>query len=530
MTESLAERTCAAQRFDFAETFRFQYLLSRDAEGPEGFETLALDRWHLHHCPDLAVAELTDASGRRVGALAGLAVDASGALVRPGHRLPVAAEDPGFADAARSFATGCGGRYVVVIDAPGLAAVFPDPAGAMGLVYDPEGRRVASSPLLALTRDIRPNPDYRPEALPLAARLPGIEAPTEGPPEDYKGIYGFGDTPDAVLRRVVPNHALSLDDFTESRFWPGPGALEALAGAPTEALAEQVAARLSQIGAGILGAGPAEIALSGGYDSRMVLACLAPHLEAAPEARLFSYANTFSSKLDAEVAGLLAARLGRPLERIVHPDGLRRSFLATRFHRRRRGYRFVLVTGGAARHPTTQASGLLDQLRPSATLVRGNMLELAGAVWWPPRDLPLTGDRAARHMLIRCQVAMNGRREEAHRRAKLDAWRAGLPDAARLVIHDFNYIENTLPNTQVGMMGHPHLFYLPPANDRSIFAACMAAPVGIRHDRSFYAAIMAASGAPYLAELPTIRELAARAEREGVQGHDALFERLRSQL
>ncbi len=33
MTESLAERTCAAQRFDFAETFRFQYLLSRDAEG-----------------------------------------------------------------------------------------------------------------------------------------------------------------------------------------------------------------------------------------------------------------------------------------------------------------------------------------------------------------------------------------------------------------------------------------------------------------------------------------------------------------
>ncbi len=98
------------------------------------------------------------------------------------------------------------------------------------------------------------------------------------------------------------------------------------------------------------------------------------------------------------------------------------------------------------------------------------------------------------------------------------------------MIHDFNYIENTLPNTQVGMMGHPHLFYMPPANDRSIFAGCMAAPVAIRRDRSFYAAIMAASAAPYLAELPTIRELAARTEREGVRGHDALFERLRTQV
>ncbi len=346
-----------------------------------------------------------------MGALAGLGVDSSGALVRPGHRLPVAAGNPGFAEAARSFAAGCGGRYVVVFDAPRLAKVFPDPAGTMGLVYDPQAWCVASSPLLALTRYIQPTPYYRPEALPLATRLPGIEAPPEGLPEDYKGIYGFGDTPDAIMRGVVPNHALSLDDFTESRFWPGPGVLEALAGTPTEALAAQIAARLSQIGAGILCAGPAEIAMSGGHDSRMVLACLAPHLEGAPEARLFSYANTNSSKLDTEVAGLLAARLGRPLERIVHPDGLGRSFLATRFHRRRRGYRFVLATGGAARHPTTQATGLLDQLCPSAMLVRGNMLELAGAVWWPPRDLPLMGDRAARHMLIRCQVAMNGPEE-----------------------------------------------------------------------------------------------------------------------
>ncbi|WP_101068337.1 hypothetical protein [Roseovarius salinarum] len=61
-------------------------------------------------------------------------------------------------EAAETVIRDFAGRFLVVISGQGRTRVYGDPAGSLPVVYNPVSGTVAATPLLALVRDIIPNP------------------------------------------------------------------------------------------------------------------------------------------------------------------------------------------------------------------------------------------------------------------------------------------------------------------------------------------------------------------------------------
>lgn len=499
-----AEIHCQRQGFGFPQAFAGQFQLSRNPElGTEGFRKLPLGDWFLH-CHHLArVSTLCDASGQVVGCCIGLAVDRDGHLIEDGYRFDALLGSAEFSDTVERHVTWFGGRYVVMITGGSRPTVYGDPACALGVVFDPETQLVASSLLLCLYRNIDPNPLFDNEAIWAGKSDPHAR-------EVFRpiGSYGFGHTYDRTVRRLRPNHALSLSDFRETRFWPRQDVDFAKGDADLRDVAERITRRLRQITTAVMSAAPSWFALSGGYDSRMLLAA---SREGFPEnATLYSHALNWSTKLDMELAEKLAVICNLPFRRII-PEGDNEKGALIRPRRQNRiADRHVLATGYVSVLDDHTRRGAMDWIPDGNILVRGNMLELVTAVWWP--DPGVADPLSLNHVLKRFRVSYSNSDQLAHRNACVQEWHDTLPDGAKARVHDFSYIENSLGSLQCNFTSLGRIHYVPPACDREVFRACMSVDPGIRKRGKLYRPIMESSG-PDLLEIPTLREAKIAARR-----------------
>lgn len=467
-----ALETCARQGFDPAEALATQFLIesATDAAQVPGLETLTLNDWVLHHGSAVHPMVMRDAKGRVYGAFIGVGVDPDGRLISPESFAAFDTDSPDFAGRFQHWVAYTAGRYAVLVDCAALRCMLFDPVAHMTVVRDPDGRRAASSVLLVLDRPLQPNPMFDTKAI--------AQAAASG---DTEPNYILGHTQDAQVRFCLPNHRLDLDSFRMERIWPLADSFAEETDPQKQAvLVERMVARLRAILGALVSGHPSILAVSGGTDSRKLLACLTDRLDDVAE--LFAFEHTGYARLDADTGEwVVRDLLNRPFRRYTRADGAPHVPQSAP-DRRRRTRLFWLRTSAVALPPNEYALGLTDATPAGHLHLRGNVMDLMRAVWW--RSF---ADRHAKVTLsLRDQIASLFLNPEPSREMvekwaeEFLAWKMGLPETARPLVYDFIFLELFLHVSSAKYYGYERNFYICPFSDRSLIEMTLCLPVDHR--------------------------------------------------
>lgn len=511
MPETLLARKFAdAIGAPFTDAFRYQYAISERALDLPEFARKRLGSHNIYHSTLLPATSLAARDGTVIGYALGHPVTPEGRLLEGTARLDIDAASPDALHTLEAFVQSLSGRHVVVLCLPSAgrihARLYLDCIGALSAIYDPRSRICASSLLLALNRDIDPHPVFGiPSAImampELAALLP------ERATESGLQATSLGGSFDRHARQLLSNHVLDLTDFTTQRLpLPEP---------PDTALAPQDAAqviveRLHSTMSGLGQARTGYLAISGGLDSRMLMA-------AAPEGfsdrmTYYSYSDNWITGIDMRLAEALAQRIGARF--IRQPQAESDSY----FDRPRRSLYFqkrcAVSSGLKTAGDNWWSKGYFRPLLRDAMWLRGNALEVVTArLWTPTVDVPFR--KALRHAMRRLGLDVEDRAVYGDLRQQIIDWRDTLPEHWRGNFHDFWYQELYLSHSQTNFLGLNELTYFPPASDRTVFHMARSVNPGLRRDNALYDAIIAA-GRPALSELPSTRDITREIKQTGL--------------
>jgi len=469
-----AHMACDEAKLDFARIFRGQFTLSQSTKLTlDGYRVTELGQgWRLHHCRALPYARLKDQNGTFAGVLLGIAVDDAGALITDGYTPRTSFE---------AFVTGAAGRYVA-LDATG--AVYADPTGSMGVVYDANTRTVASTPLMCINRPVIDTPRFDAEAI-----------------QAGRGSYALGFTRDAYVRGVMPNHRLDLNNFSLTRFWP-----HANATYPTDAPDQTIAAmgqRLSDIIGAIAKGHPTLLPLTGGRDSRNLAAAAKPHL--AHIAQSYTFVSNWQGQIDAEVSEQIAQTLGLDHQTYASfVDNAQNRDTLSRPARRRQKMAFRLAGGFVGDANNDVLDGLARKL-PKGVVLRGNVMEILKANHWKrglAHDAAHPEGHDPDYATERLAILPEGGADTVSAfKPDYLAWKGTLPIGAQPLAYDFAFIESLLPGWQPKFYGYTRNFFVNPFSDRALIEGCLHLPVADRQANACNDALLAHL-APELAAIP----------------------------
>ncbi|MFO7770172.1 MAG: hypothetical protein R6V38_02255, partial [Roseovarius gahaiensis] len=331
---------------------------------PEGWVTRRLKGWHLYHCPELRVAEILATNGRRVGWFLGIGVAQDGSLFPSGARLPVAADDTTFWPVAESMIEGVAGRYAAILSDGREERIYHDPVCDLSCVFDPTSRIVASTLLLCLHRPLVRN-----------RRMPH-RGPLKG-----KHNYALQQTADRYVKRALPNHYLSLRTFAPVRHFPRGDEVFEADEAQLDIICERIAKRLKQVTTTLLTNFDCVLPVTGGNDSRNLLACAAGVL-GQTQTVLFTHHINKMSGFDCMIGQQIASVLGQDVQVIDVTDPVHQDQFQPDAVKRLRwdvGY----ATGYQTLEPGNGVA-MAVQLAPAGQcLLRGNVMELMRANQYP---------------------------------------------------------------------------------------------------------------------------------------------------
>lgn len=474
-----AHLACDEAKLDFTRTFRGQFTLSQSTELTiDGYRVTELGQgWRMHHCSALPYARLKDQSGAIAGLFLGIAVDGAGQLVSDGHVLSTTFEE---------FVTRAAGRYVA-IDAAG--AVYADPTGSMGMVFDASTCTVASTALMCSNRPLIDTPRFDTEAV-----------------QSGRGSYALGFTRDTYMRNVMPNHRLNLNDFSLTRFWPRPDAAF-----PTDAPERTIAAmgpRLTDIIGAVARRHPTLLPLTGGRDSRNLAAAAKPHLEHITQS--YTIVSNWQGQIDAQIAEKIAHKLGLDhqtyasfIDETQDRDTLKRPA-------RRRLKRAFRLAGGYVGDANNDVLDGLARKLPKGVVLRGNVMELLKANHWKrglAQDAAHPDGHDAEYATERLAIFPEGGADTvAAFKPDYLAWKNTLPAGAQPLAYDFAFIESLLPGWQPKFYGYTSNFLLNPFNDRALIEGCLRLPVADRQANIYNDALLTHM-APELTSIPFTPEI-----------------------
>ena len=476
------------------ELYSYQFALAPDAgEAIEGFSTRPFGARRLIHCPKLRVATLHDSVGGEIGYCLGVAVDNVGVAIEDGRTIGAAAGTGAFWPAVEDFAIGLAGRWLLLVTDGDASRIYGDASGMYNCVYDPVSGGVGSTLLMSLLRDIEETDevDYT-RTLSEGMRLP------------------FGRTRDRHARRLAVNHYLTLDDWSETRFWPKPGTFAETAPGTEREVVAHIKDRLAAIFAGIVTAMPAAVGVSGGNDSRNLVA--AGKATLGHVTRFFCHTHNFNSRTDYQSAVLMMRTLGHGVERHpAAPEPYTADEIAARNKRFQRSTGYCVGL-----HQMTNIK-LDGSPRPGEVILTGHVMEaLRGAHWMSTKQ---ARRNALKFGLKRCLFVGGDRFDPEFVAQWLPVfrdWLRGLPRDAKEKYIDLVFPEHYLPNYGTILFGDQQNFGVAPFNDRRIIALC-GQPVAYRFTNQANEVFLELA-APELIEVPFVTDLRrSKAAGEAVQ-------------
>lgn len=203
----------------------------------------------------LPVVSLQDPDGTEIGVLLGFAIDLEQGNL-PQDRLIVATAATPEARAEQLLRR-LAGRYLVILDLPGFARIYPDVSTQLPCVLDRETGHVGST-ADALFEEAEYEARFDHDLF----RALGV---------DGEGWFPGGLTAHRGLERLLPYHVLDLDTGRMTRFWPRSAPIAEQD--PQQVVALVIAQIQRQIEALLSGPKRVGLALTGGHETRMILSC-----------------------------------------------------------------------------------------------------------------------------------------------------------------------------------------------------------------------------------------------------------------
>jgi hypothetical protein len=482
---------CQQQGLDPAQALATQWLLAPAPSAPvDGLTAMPLEGFVLHTGAAVELIPMRDAKGRLFGAFLGVGVDPDGQIISAASFAAFDSRAKEFLPAFEHYIAYTAGRYAVVLDCKAARRIYFDPVAHLTTIAWPQGKRAASSVMLALDRPLIPNPKVDGQAIAQGSARGEVEA---------NFILWHSQDAEAVF--CMPNHYLCLDSFRQIRIWPLPDSFPEADPADYDALVARMVARQRAILAALVTARPSILPVSGGTDSRKLLACLTDRLDDVAE--LFAFEHTAYANLDATTGEYVVRKvLGRPFRRYLAAEGA--AHVPQRpFDRRRFTRLFWLRTSAVAKPPNEHALGMTAMTPPGHLHLRGNVMDLMRAVWW--RSF---GDRHAlvgvtlREEISSLFLDPAPSRERVEKWAEdYHRWKLALPDNARALVYDFIFLELFLHVSSAKYYGYDRNFYICPFSDRSLIEMTLQFPVQFRFDGTLNEMFLREAD-PTLADLP----------------------------
>lgn len=472
---SLAERKCLQRGRPFAELFRKQYVISEDSvRRYPGLVRHEMAGWVLHVGEALRVQEIRDRQGAKVGFLLGHAMTPGGKVVEGGLVIDATQGMPGFSEALDAAMNGLAGRYLGVVLGMLLRRVYLDPVSDIPVLYDPAERRIASSLGLVLDRAPEWNPAFSPRKV-----LGG------------KQVLSLGHSLDRHVKRAISNHSLELGDFTLRRHWPGNDMVFDAEAKEVPELVEQICARLRQNIGGLLGAFECTLPMTGGRDSRILLAAALPEAEKVREFSCHRFHNP--SRRDAKVAHDLLKTQGLQLKQYF-----KKPYTTDQIRDMR------LKMGWSGWRGELGALASMEEYPRDHVILRGNIMEILRATQWrkDKAEAPFNMRHGVRRLQLDKSIG-DGKAEKIWAGA-YQQWLETLPEGARGRAYDFGWTELHLPNHQGAYFNGFHTIDLVnPFNDRALIALATRLPARERLGGKVVRKIIGHMHAPFL-EVPFV--------------------------
>ncbi len=462
---TLAEAECRRHGWAFPEVFRNQYLIAPAAETvPRSWrwKSRAIGNWRISHCPRLPLAELVLSDGKPAALVLGIAVTPEGMVLEGRVKLAVNARSPKRVTEVEAFIAGLAGRYVALVCLGRTERIYPDPVCGLGPVWHAGAKRIGASTALAIDREVIDNPEV--------------------PADDVaagRARYLFGHTADAEVRRAISNHYLDLADFSQHRHWPADETSFGLDGRPHRELAVEIGEKLGRNVAALAGRFPTALPVTGGTDSRLLLAAGCGSLDRIGQ--FFVYHTNWANSVDTEIARELAQTLCLPLTVISRAaPPFREAFTKPRFraHMAQRRLR-----GGFEPESAEKGSIRAMALLPEDMLIlRGNVAEMTRALRWHRSVYDDPHNTA--FALEKLDVLPEASARYDHWADCLETWKAGLPERAVPRLYDLLHTELWLPHTNSAVyIRDLRHFLINPFNDRHLIHLTATIPPMIRKKR-----------------------------------------------
>jgi hypothetical protein len=444
-----------------------QFVLCKDKGAvPEGWPVRQCGEWRLGSHPSLPVIDVVASDGVAIGWLLGWAIGREGALASGKVQFPLSSDAVDAGERFESSLYEYGGRFAAVCLAGPRPRFYLDACGSLAAVYCKQQQIVASTPAL-----VPASGDEDPELV-RAVMVPGFDC-----------WYPFGLTPRRGVTRLLPDHFLDLRTWECVRHWPaGEIAVERDTQSAVREFAELVKRNIRAVAQ----LGPFHACLTGGRDSRMMLAC---SREVLKDCKLFTIAMpTESGTTDRQITRKMARRFH--LDHVLLPLAVPTAQEEQRF-----AYRVGQCVGGLI----SPMLGSFQRLDPQRPVLWGQAGELGRGFHWRSGDTessPVSDADVVQHL---SRLLHPLHHQEVLARA--GQWLASLPVSSALAKWGLLYQEQYNGCYQGPLMyGNAHnVFGMWPLCHRRAIEIMLALPADYRRRLAFEEDVIASQWPELLA-------------------------------
>jgi hypothetical protein len=337
--------------------------------------------------------------------------------------------------------TNIAGSYCIINFTEERITLYNDAAGFMGIYYSDKVASSSPSLFSPLTRDSKIDQ--------------GFNFKTGN--DWYTGSI----TPYLGIKKLIPNCSFNLLSGKRKRFWPQKHHFSSIDQLETELLIKKIAHLLQDMMVGILSHGKIRASITGGQDSRVVLAA---SKAIRNQISYFTLKGPTIQKNDIAYSKLLADQLG----------------LSHQFYTIKSSAGWLLklyddiCAGESIGARREIASTCLQFAGPDVIHVNGNLGAICKSYYWDNKN-PTTFKTSAvlRDFVAPGQIALDG----------VEEWRMTVPDLNAQVLYNLFYLEQRGGRWMAAGENSSGLFYesFSPFNHRKLFTYICSLPIDVQY-------------------------------------------------